>query len=542
MLPFLRGSSSRIATLATSCLCAVLVGGAAVSAPATTAPAEPAATSVTIHLGDVLERRFVGVGADFGPYPVAISESAWERNFARLDFMRPGVLRVMITASVYTNGYRADGTPIYVWDKPKMRQLRRILDWAQRRNVTVILGEWTLPRPHERGAGTWPARITTFVNHLYAGGYSVVRYYNLINEPYRNSYTEACAKAATAGQSPPPPVWRARWRCWRDAVTRLRGALDADPRARRIKLVGPDTTEWLKWHQNDIRRCPPARPGGDPAVAARGPVPDCWLRLTADRMGDRIGLYDVHRYSSIAHIESGALETELRGLRRHVTAAAGATPFILGEAGVTDPDGDENQQLRFDFRYGVWMADYLIQSIRAGHAGAIAWSLDDALHGADAVNPDGGYGSRHLKGWGFWNSLAGEYGYPRSDADPRPWFYPWSVLSRAFPAGARTLAVPATGVPGLRVTAARLPGAGAARMSIAVVNDADRPAAVTVTVPRATGRADLTEFRYFAGHRPVDANGLPVPRRRSGVNLARGLRVALPGRGMVVLSSADPAA
>jgi hypothetical protein len=75
-----------------------------------------------------------------------------------------------------------------------------------------------------------------------------------------------------------------------------------------------------------------------------------------------------------------------------------------------------------------------------------------------------------------------------------------------------------------------------------VVNDADRPAAVTVTVPRATGRADLTEFRYFAGHRPVDANGLPVPRRRSGVNLARGLRVALPGRGMVVLSSADPAA
>ena len=217
-------------------------------------------------------------------------------------------------------------------------------------------------------------------------------------------------------------------------------------------------------------------------------------------MKDTIALYDVHRYASAAHVESGGLEREIRGLRQHVTARTGGTPFIMGEAGIADPDGDENQQLRYDFRYGVLMADYVVQSIRAGQAGAIAWSLDDALHGADAAHPEGGYGSRHLKGWGFWNSLAGRYGYPAADAAPRPWFFTWSVLSRAFPAGAQTLQVPETGVAGLRVTAAKLHG----KVSVAVVNDSDKPARVTVTVAGTKART-VSAYRYADGESRVDA-------------------------------------
>ena len=254
----LRGMSrlTRKGVAVTGCWLVVAVAGAIV--PATPAlPAESPATAVTIRLGDVLEKRFLGLGVDFAPYPLDLDEDAWRRNFARLDQMRPGLIRVMITDHVYTDGYRADGTPNYRWDKPKMLQLRRILDWAKLRDVTVVLGEWTLPQPGAPGATGWANRIATFVGRVHADGYTNVRYYNLINEPDRNSYTETCAAGTTT-----PPVWKARWRCWRDAVTTLRTALNADPRTRGVGLVGPDTTEWLEVAPRRRSAVPrrPARP------------------------------------------------------------------------------------------------------------------------------------------------------------------------------------------------------------------------------------------------------------------------------------------
>ncbi len=69
------------------------------------------------------------------------------------------------------------------------------------------------------------------------------------------------------------------------------------------------------------------------------------------------------------------------------------------------------------------------QAIQGGCSGVCAWNLDDAMH------TGGGYGKKNLKGWGFWNSAAGQDGYHPHDFNIRPWFRVWSMLCRSFPAG-----------------------------------------------------------------------------------------------------------
>ena len=150
----------------------------------------------------------------------------------------------------------------------------------------------------------------------------------------------------------------------------------------------------------------------------------------------------------------------------------------------------------------------------------------------------GQYGSQNLKQWGFWNSLGGQYGYPAADLQLRPWFYAWAVLARSFPAGAQPLLTPSTGIPGLRVAAARIPTAGGYQLSFAFVNDSDVARSLTLSVPTAAAPLSLARYDYFAGDQPLDANGFPAPvQTLAAVRLADGVNIQLPARGLVVLSS-----
>jgi hypothetical protein len=173
----------------------------------------------------------------------------------------------------------------------------------------------------------------------------------------------------------------------------------------------------------------------------------------------------------------------------------------------------------------------MIQAIGPGLAGASAWDLDDAMH------VGGQYGAESLKRWGFWNSLAGQDGYPASDLALLPWHYAWSVLSRAFPAGSGALVVPRTGVPGLRATAARISDGSGFDLSLAVVNDSDTPRSITLTVPSVPGIETLARYDYFSGQQTVDANGFAVPDETVAARLSAGVPVSLPSRGLVLLTS-----
>ncbi|MGI5168181.1 hypothetical protein ACQEU3_27920 [Spirillospora sp. CA-253888] len=486
---------------------AVTAGGFALPAlPAR--PAAAAAGKVALRLDNVQQATFKGLGVHFSPFETELTDAQWALVHRRLAFMRPQVLRVVIGAGWYCTGFGEAGEPVYDWDSAKMRSFYRMLDWAEKNGAEVVLGEWSPPSGPPLNLKAEDPRWARLVGDLLhqvlnVRGYTCPKYYNLHNEP--NLWFPDYG---------PFDPWLASARNMHAEIAR-RGLLG------RITLIGPDATE-----ADDVL--------SKTADLLSGQS-ESWVVRTVERGRELMGAYDVHKYEYVYNVERGDLEQRLWWQRQYIdNRDTPAKPFMILEAGMDRGldvpelgiDVPDTQKDRYGFRYGVQMADYAVQVMRAGLAGVLAWDLDDAQH------TGGEYGSRNLKGWGFWNSLGGRDGYPVGDLDLRPWFYTWSLLSRCFPRGSRVLNAPATGYAGVRVTAARTPGDG---LSIAVVNHTGSARTLTLSVPDAAPGATLAEYRYFEDDRPADAEGFPVPRRT--VRLSGDLTVSLPGRGVVVLSS-----
>lgn len=489
---------------------------------------------ITVYPDWVLAKDFLGFGVEweYGDYG---SESRglnsenpvwakhWPEMLKRIDYMRPSMLRVMHIAAMYTKLEEDRIVPDY--ESPKMEVMYRILDYAKSRNIPVVLGEWWLPESYAElmgGAASprWSDElIVPFLVYLREQrGYTNIRYFNLINEPADERIW-------------PNPLG---WEGWRTAILNLHAALKKRGLEDKIKIVGTDGpgdfTHWIE------------RVAQDPELR------EC------------IGAYEYHFYASLKNrdtrvdnasplpIESqptqwtpsllegnlGPCEFMPRRIAVNTYDPKGADkPFFMGEVGVRDDMGRDNQIHRTGFSYGVWMADYAIQSMRAGLSGLIAWYMDDAMH------TGGSYGEAGLKGWGFWNSLAGTKGYAEDDFNLRPWFYTWSLLSRLFPPGSQTLMARDTGDAACRVAAARLPdGKG---FSFAIVNESKTPCGITLKVPGIEGQT-LYEYRYFADEQAVDKEGFPVPAAiYQSTNLSSGFQVKLPGEGVVFLTTQNPA-
>ena len=156
---------------------------------------------ISAEPGTVVSRTFMGFGVQWSPYPwFDITDAAWDRCFRRLDFMRVPLVRVMTRAYKYCDGFDAQGVPMYAWNNNRMQKMDRLLAYCQKRNVTVVIGEWDDPAsPEDRadkasdklqqyGIGCtdprWARLVGDFLDHmLKEKGYSCVKYYNLINEP-----------------------------------------------------------------------------------------------------------------------------------------------------------------------------------------------------------------------------------------------------------------------------------------------------------------------------------------------------------------------
>jgi hypothetical protein len=122
-------------------------------------------------------------------------------------------------------------------------------------------------------------------------------------------------------------------------------------------------------------------------------------------------------------------------------------------------------------------------------------------------------------------------GHPEDEAI-RPWFYTWSLMARLFPAGSKIVA--AEGGEGVRTLA----GVNNGALSVMLVNDDDTARTVEVRVPGG-GRRALDMYRYFDTERPVTAEGFPsVSKKVPATDLSKTLRVELPARGVVFLTTA----
>ncbi|MBV5343283.1 hypothetical protein JZU68_06620, partial [bacterium] len=97
---------------------------------------------VSIHSDIIINESYIGNGAQWDPYQqnygsveLKISDSDWQKLYARLDFMRPQFMRVMInTKSLIFNGKLVP--------EQNIERLTPILDYCQSRNVSVLFGDW----------------------------------------------------------------------------------------------------------------------------------------------------------------------------------------------------------------------------------------------------------------------------------------------------------------------------------------------------------------------------------------------------------------
>jgi len=482
--------------------------------------AQPARLDATVevHATEVLVEGFLGGGVEWSAYPWwDLSEEDWQKVFRRLEFMRLPLTRVMLDAFWYCQGFDARGEPIYTWDTPFMKKLYHLLDWCQRNNTVVVIGEWGRPNGRDLDLAAddprWTRIIADFVEHMiHRKGYTCLKYYNIINEPH-GSWT---------GVS---------WDEWYAAITGLqrefkrRGLLD------QITIAAPD---------------------GDRSFTTR-----C---LRDEALRELTGIYDEHWYLLALEVERGLPELYTREQLRQIHRRDPGKRLILGEVGLADGKTEKDQQPNvYKFWYGVSMADAAIQMIRGGMSGFIAWDLDDSMHllgdGGESMNalsdvrPDDAYERRKI--WGFWSILGAEHGTPEDD-HMRPWFFPWAVLSRAFPPGCQTLETDATGIPDLRVTAARIPAGGPYHLSFAVANNSPWPRYVKIRVPGPAARATLGVYEDFDANgddvvdswpRVADDEGRDIFPRSSrtmpDVDFRGGFVAGLPSKGVLVLTTLE---
>lgn len=483
-----------------------LVLGLAVAAAALAAdPAPAASAALYIDTDTTLSSKTMGFGFQWDPNDVwDYTDAQWARVYERVDFLRPRFVRVCTGGGHYCRGFNAQGEPVYTWDSAPFKRLRRILDYCQAHDVEVMLGEWGPPFGMAQDDPRWSRLIADCLDHLVvACGYTCIRYYNKINEPRGD--------------------W-ARYQTWLSAQRSLHDELRRRGLLGRVILVGPDHSE------------------GTAALD--------WVDFMLRDGAELFGAYETHWYArSDTEVVAGRLEPALRGARAMVDQRdpqGRAKRFFMGEAGTAEwlNGRDSNRYIR-DYAYGVYMADYAAQTMRAGLDGVSAWMLDDPMHQQPGSHPPGGVPSGDpkvdfdFKVWGMWNTLGSAMGTPEDEA-LRPWFYTWSLVSRLFPRGARTVACTDPHLPGVRLAAAVIRGQRGDDLSLMLVNDTATPRELRVVLPNARGSVALTEYRYFEGQRPVDAKGFPVPAgTRREVRLAAGETISLPGQGVVFLTTLD---
>ena len=501
-----------------TCVVAGLAGASPVCGADAQASGPKLDATVRIDLAEPVTTDFLGIGVQWTSYPwFELSTADWEKVTRRVEFLRLPLSRVMIDAFWYWRGFDDDGQPILDWDTPYMDKLHQLLDFCQRNGTTVLLGEWNHPCGEGVTLASADPRWTTLVGHslqhfLRGRKYSCIRYYNLINEPH-GSWSNITPED------------------WRTALLNLERELGAREFDKDVKIAAPD---------------------GDRDLTTRSLRDADLRRLT--------GIYDEHWYVFREEIRRGLLELYAREQLRQIHRADPGKPFILGELGIMDgkTERDQNPDV-FRFWYGLAMADAVVQALRAGVSGVIAWDLDDAMYflgdGEEYMNalndklPDDAYERRKI--WGMWNILGAEHGHPEEE-QLRPWFFSWAVLARTFPAGCEPVEVGATGIPGLRVAAARLPSGG---YSIAIVNHDRWARRLRLVAPAATEAVVLDEWKYIDADGDdrvdcwpvtIDAAGRDVfPRpvgQRTDVRLADGLTLDVPAGALLVLTTGLEAA
>jgi len=480
---------------------------------------------IRIDFQKSINTNIIANGVQWSAYPHADTEKAewgllmtpdkWARVYQRLDYIRPGIVRVMDQAGWrYYKGLDALGNPIVDFDTEEVKALFRVLDYCQKNNITVIFGEWGAPgywgetgKIDRSDDIRWIHMITRYLNFLInKKGYSCIKYYNLVNEP--NGYW-----ASTNGD----------WAQWKKGIQMLNDSIRTIGLKDKLSIAGPDAVVVYD----------------NPASVYIGLD---WVDETISQLDSVIGVYDVHAYPDGESVHSGEFGKYYGAIAKKVKVTG--KKLLLGELGLkysgalnkknrelaeADPNAsdDDSNMFVYEYFYGLDVVDALIQAMNNGLEGTIAWDLDDAMH----TQGDQGDKSK-LKRWGMWNSLGSELCNKPEDENLRPWFYTWSLMCRFFPTGMSIVQSEVQKNCPIRVVAGIL----GKDLSIAVLNNSDNDRTVSLKVFGMPKVQSLSKYVYIDGNRATDPNGFPIPAAIiNGKSLASPLSV--PAKSFLLLTN-----
>lgn len=461
----------------------------------------------------VLINSFIGNGPQWGGYEMvsgwfngqtSLSEEDWNKLYERVEFMRPGLIRMMGSPSWnYLRGDKFDPTvsePIFF----------KMMDFCQQNNITVQFGEWGHLGSENEVDESWISNAVDYLDYMInTKGYSCIKYYTIVNEPNGDW-------ASVKGN----------YNLWKSIIQKFYVKMEEKGLNDKVSIMGPDAAVW--------------------SIHETG-----WMSNTKRDLSDEVQAYDIHTYPDEKTVSSTAFYNLLAAFR---AASDKTKPMVLGELGFKYIAGspldkenksaissdaysaDDSQMMVYKSFYGIDMADATIQSMRAGFDGMVYWGMDDAMYN-DTASPS----SKKLKRWGFWNILGEELCGNIDDENIRPWFYPVSLLCRYFPSGAKILDVslPLPIRNGLRACAAEKDG----KFTIAIVNAGLNDCEFTLKMEQGKTLEGLKEYYYKSlsdmdGNRYADGKqyegrrdnrGLPVPISENlALDLEKGVKVNMP--------------
>lgn len=480
---------------------------------------------IKIYPEQLISVDFIGNGVQWSAYPHADTDSAewgklmteekWDMNFERLDYMKPKLFRVLDQANWrYLIGFDNNDEPILDFNTPEVKALEKILDYAQKNNITVLFGEWGTPyKMHDTNLGLsdkftgandprWINIIVEYLNYLInTKGYTCLKYFNLVNEPNGDW-------ASTKGD----------FKEWSEGVKLLAEALKSKGLDKNISVAGPDAV-----HRYD-----------NPNSTYTGAG---WVEESVKQINDYLGIYEVHDYTEHELVRTGEFQTINENVAKFTKQVN--KQIIFGEIGFgrstnenmdrvkADPFASEDSQMEvYDYSYGIYMADAAIQIMNAGYSGAAAWALDDAMHTLGDLGE-----KNQLKRWGMWNSLGTEICNNPDDEKMRPWYFTWSLLCRYFPTGSSVIKTDSTGVDGLRLTAAAFKD----DISVAIVNNSTIDNTVSIAIPTSK---TLKKYLYVDGERKLDEKGFPAAIEKN-IKVDDAIEINIPANSFILLTSLE---
>lgn len=461
--------------------------------------------TITVDNKTIINSNYIGNGVQWDPYQLdygevqlKISSEDWQKLYARLDFMKPQFIRVMInTTSVIENGV--------LHETKNYENIAPILEYCQSRNVKVVLGDWGDRMVNSKANTISENNLKLAAQYLdflvNRKGFTCINYYNMINEP--NGYWAATDE---------------NYDLWKNATQYFWSELKVLHLDKKVSLMGPDIAIW-KTDKVD------------------------WITNSVKDLEDAIGIYDIHTYPSKITVNSGEYTSILKAYKDAVPANK---PMVMGEIGfkfVEKEDEvlmkenierakakpyasvEDSQMFVYDYVYGSDMADALIQTINAGYSGSIAWMLDDAMHGREQKNK--------LKVWGFWNILGDEY-FGKKEEEVRPWFYAWSLLTKYMPSGSQVFKVTVTGNPNVKAIAVRKGD----KYMIAMVNVSSKVTNVSLASTELPILNNMKQFIYANGKLILEGDHLLLPSKKGfELNFKKNIKEVIPAEGIIVLTN-----